>query len=72
MDLAQLEAFRDAIKAQHDNLLRNQTTPGQEILKHVNVIELLAGMRTVEQLITQERASLVKPPGSLGPILVGV
>lgn len=72
MTLKQLEAFREAVKTQFDGLQRNPPTPGQETMKHCNAIELLAAIRTVEQLIAQERAELMKPPGALGPVLVGV
>lgn len=72
MTLAELEKFRDLVKAQLDALTKSQTAPGQETMKHCNSIELLAAVRTVEQLITQERLALAKPPGSLGPVLVGV
>ena len=72
MTLKQLEAFRDTVKAQHEHLLRNPPAPGQEAMRHCNAIELLAAIRTVEQLIVMERADLVKPPGALGPVLVGV
>lgn len=72
MTLEQLTSIRDAIKAQYDMHLKNPTAPGQDAMKHCNAIELLAAIRTVEQIMAQERAALVKPPGALGPVLVGV
>lgn len=72
MTQAQLEAIRDSIQAQLDAHLRTAAAPGQEAMKHCNAIELLAAIRTVEQIIVQERAALAKPPGATGPVLVGV
>lgn len=72
MTLTQLEAIRDGVKAQYEALLKNPTAPGQDVMKYTNAIELLAAVRMVEQIITQERAELAKPPGALGPVLVGV
>jgi hypothetical protein len=72
MMLKELEAIRDSIQTQLDGHLRNPAAPGQEAMKHCNAIELLAAVRTVEQIIVQERAALAKPPGALGPTLVGV
>jgi hypothetical protein len=72
MTLKELEAIRDSIQAQLDGHLRTPAGPGQETIKHVNAIELLTAVRTVEQIIVQERAALAKPPGALGPTLVGV
>ncbi len=72
MTLAELDAIRNSIQAQLDAHLRTPAAPGQEAMKHCNAIELLAAVRTVDQIIVQERASLVKPPGALGPTLVGV
>lgn len=72
MTLTQLESIRDAIKAQYEALLKNQAAPGQDVMKFTNAIELLAAVRTVDQIIMQERTELAKPPGALGPVLVGV
>ena len=72
MTLAQLETIRDSIKAQLDAHLKNPPAPGQDTMKYTNAIELLAAVRTVEQIIVQERAALAVPPGATGPVLVGV
>lgn len=72
MTLKELETIRDAIQAQLEAHLRTAPAPGQEAMKHCNAIELLSAVRTVEQIIVQERASLMKPPGATGPVLVGV
>ena len=72
MTLAQLETIRDSIKLQFETHLKNPSAPGQEGMKDYNSIELRAALRTVEQILVQERASLVKPPGATGPVLVGV
>ena len=72
MTQAELEAIRNSIQAQLEGHLRTPAAPGQESMKHCNAIELLAAIRTVEQIIVQERAARAKPPGALGPTLVGV
>jgi hypothetical protein len=67
-----LQQVRNSIAAQQQGLLTNPCAPGQETMKYVNLIELAAAIRIVDQLIGQEKASLCKPPGALGPVLVGV
>ncbi len=72
MTLKELETIRETFKAQYETHLKAPPAPGQDTLKHVGAIEILAGIKTLDQLINQERASLVKPPGATGPVLVGV
>ena len=72
MTLQELEAIRNSIQAQLDAHLRTPAAPGQDSMKDCNSIELRAAVRTVDQIIIQERAVLAKPPGALGPTLVGV
>lgn len=72
MTLKELEAVRATFQTQYDTHVKSQTVPGQETLKHVGAIEIQAGIKTLDQLIAQERASLAKPPGAFGPVLVGV
>ena len=72
MTLQRLEAIRAAIQAQYDTHLSKPTAPGQDAQKHLNAIEFLAAVRTVDQIIAEERLTLVKPPGATGPVLVGV
>ena len=72
MTLKQLEGVRDSIKAQYERHLAAPVAPGQDAVKHLNAIELLASIRTVDQIIAIERADLSKPKGALGPTLVGV
>lgn len=72
MTLAELETIRGTFQTQYDNHVRAQAAPGQDVFKHIGAIQILAGITTLDQLIVQERASLAKPPGALGPVLVGV
>lgn len=72
MTLKELETIRGTFQAQYEAHVKSQTAPGQETLKHVGAIEIQAGIKTLDQLIAQERASLSKPPGAIGPVLVGV
>lgn len=72
MTLKELEGIRDAVKAQLESHERTPAAPGQDGMKAYNAIELRAALRTVEQIVTQEKASQCKLPGSLGPVLVGV
>ena len=72
MTLPQLEAIRASIQTQYDVHVKNTAAPGQDVMKYCNAIELLAALRTVDQIIVQERAALAKPPGATGPVLVGV
>ena len=72
MTLKELETIRDGIQKQLEHIATTAPAPGQDTMKSVNLIELRTAVRTVEQLISQERASLAKPRGSLGPVLAGV
>lgn len=72
MTLAKLQTMRDSIQAQYDAHVRNPAGPGQEATKHFNAIELLAAVRTCDQMIAIEKAELCAPPGATGPVLVGV
>ena len=72
MTLQELEQSRDAVKKQYADHLAKPTAPGADVQKHLQAIELLASIRVLDQLVAMEKASLAKPPGALGPALVGV
>ena len=72
MTLAELETIRVTFQTQYESHVKAQAAPGQELFKHIGAVQILSGINTLDQLIAQERASLSKPPGALGPVLVGV
>lgn len=67
MTLEQLETFKQQLQREYQMVSQSPPEPGREAAALCAGIEVLAGIRTLDALITQEKIRLAAPPGPTGP-----